>query len=232
MCGRLVNRSFRRLVKKESQLTQTRREGRTVPGKLTKQERSGALRCGQFGVRPAFDGADPRVFRVAGRTGFVGGGGVGLCRDGGGARWRCSCRCWGAWPTSRATRRSSSWASWARARYRWRRGHSRRRAAFLVVYVVSSIMLNGVAWCSTMRFSWTRPTDDRYDEVSSQGYAWGYVGSCVPFIPCLRGGVAGPAWASDGAYGHEGRVSDHGGMVGGVQRAAYPRRASDALQGA
>ena len=36
-------------------------------------------------------------------------------------------------------------------------------------------------------------TDECYDEVSSQGYAWGYIGSCVPFILCLIVVLAGPS---------------------------------------
>ena len=56
--------------------------------------------------------------------------------------------------------------------------------AFLVIYVVASIMLNG-SMVFYDAFLVDATEQDRYDEVSSQGYAWGYIGSCIPFIVCL-----------------------------------------------
>lgn len=64
--------------------------------------------------------------------------------------------------------------------------------AFLVVYVVAAIMLNG-SMVFYDAFLVDATTEERYDEVSSQGYAWGYIGSCIPFVACLAVVLGGPS---------------------------------------
>ena len=63
---------------------------------------------------------------------------------------------------------------------------------FLVVYVLCTIGLNSsMTFYDAMLTDVT--TDERMDAVSSSGYAWGYVGSTVPFIVCLALIFGGPS---------------------------------------
>ena len=63
---------------------------------------------------------------------------------------------------------------------------------FLVLYVLCTIGLNSsMTFYDAMLPDIT--TDERMDSVSSSGYAWGYVGSTIPFILCLALIFAGPS---------------------------------------
>lgn len=72
--------------------------------------------------------------------------------------------------------------------------------AFLVVYVIASICLNSsVVFYDAFLVDAT--TEDRYDTISSHGYAWGYIGSCIPFILCLTIVLYGDIIGIDTALG-------------------------------
>ena len=71
-------------------------------------------------------------------------------------------------------------------------GFARQWIAFLLIYIIAKTGFSGsLIFYDSMLGDVT--TKDRMDDVSSQGYAWGYIGSCVPFIVCL-GVVLGAGW--------------------------------------
>ncbi len=72
--------------------------------------------------------------------------------------------------------------------------------AFLIVYVIASVMLNG-SMVFYDAFLVDATTEERYDEVSSKGYAWGYIGSCIPFIACLVVVLGGPSFGIETMLG-------------------------------
>ena len=56
--------------------------------------------------------------------------------------------------------------------------------AFLVVFVIAKVGYNAsVIFYDSMLVDIT--TQERMDTVSSHGYAWGYIGSCIPFVISL-----------------------------------------------
>jgi UMF1 family MFS transporter len=55
---------------------------------------------------------------------------------------------------------------------------------FLLIFVFAKVGFSGsLVFYDSMLSDVTSP--DRMDVVSSRGYAWGYIGSCVPFVVCL-----------------------------------------------
>ena len=66
--------------------------------------------------------------------------------------------------------------------------------AFLVIFVLTRILYTSA---NTIYDSMLNDvtTEDRMDVVSSNGYAWGYIGSCIPFLVALVAYILGPDMA-------------------------------------
>lgn len=63
-------------------------------------------------------------------------------------------------------------------------GFARQWLLFLVVFVIAKVGYSGsLIFYDSMLSDVT--TEERMDHVSSQGYAWGYIGSCIPFAACI-----------------------------------------------
>ena len=71
--------------------------------------------------------------------------------------------------------------------------------AFIVIHVLSKIFYSAsLTFYDSMLNDVT--TEDRMDEVSSYGYAWGYIGSCLPFILAMIAYILGGGLSEDIMY--------------------------------
>ncbi len=64
-------------------------------------------------------------------------------------------------------------------------------AAFIVIFILTKIFYSSsLTFYDSMLNDVT--TEERMDQVSSYGFAWGYIGSCIPFLIALGAYVLGP----------------------------------------
>ena len=63
-------------------------------------------------------------------------------------------------------------------------GFATNWVTFIVIYVLAKIFYSAsLTFYASMLIDVT--TEERMDEVSSYGYAWGYIGSCIPFLVAM-----------------------------------------------
>jgi len=63
-------------------------------------------------------------------------------------------------------------------------GLAKQWLIFLILFVIAKVGYSGsLIFYDSMLPDITEP--DRMDNISSLGYAWGYIGSCLPFVACL-----------------------------------------------
>lgn len=63
-------------------------------------------------------------------------------------------------------------------------GFCRNWLVFLVIFIIAKIGYSAsLIFYDAMLVDVT--TEERLDEISSQGFAWGYIGSCIPFLISL-----------------------------------------------
>ena len=82
---------------------------------------------------------------------------------------------------------------------------------FLVIYAITKVSYQAsLTFYDSMLNDVT--TEDRMDRVSSYGFAWGYIGSCIPFLVALVAYIREPdAVPAAGRQDH--RLRHHGGLV-------------------
>ena len=162
-----------------------------------KRSKLGFVRCRKLGLCNVVDSIDTGLLCFFSRRRVLCCGGVGLCRNGSFTYIGTSYAFIGKLADLAGNKKKflvgfAGTGAVACAAL----GVPQHALAFLVVYVIAAIMLNG-SMVFYDAFLIDATTEDRYDQVSSHGYAWGYIGSCIPFIACLAVVLGGPSFGLD-----------------------------------